>query len=580
MKKSKFFSMFIVALLAATMVFAGLAFAGCGEEENQGGGGNGDQPPVVVTLSKITVTTNPTKTEYTVGETFDPSGIAVTATYSDNSTKAVAAGNLKYSVTAPLTEEDTSVDISYTDGGVTKSTSLIISVVDPREQYEFSFHNAVYEGCSPASDEDALSTFKKTGATITYYVNMPTAGRVSLYFVGAIPLNLGYSFDQVWTVEIDGEWMESTADVAYATSDPSWHNLTKLYLGDLDFTAGDHTVKLTVPDFQDGGMCNFYGIMFKSEQPVRQAKAQKAFGRDDAILAGGATPEAANEAIGGLNGNVNAKITYKLNVSGEVDATVKADLYVTTAIADNSAAFADVLTVTLNGEAVDTSAAVWHTDAAPGWATFEKILIGEVALRAGEVNTIEIGVPAEAPAGGDHRGQTCFMNVVLATNDADITSAKLTETTFACTDAELSGGARLEGDNLDYVGGLYKVADAKITYRLSVSGTDGATVEANLYVTTGVADLAATFGGVLTVTVNGVRQDGAGAEWQTTGTPNWQTFEKLFVCKVTLNAGAVNTVEIGVPPEAEVDSENDHRGQTCFKSITLATDDATITKAA
>lgn len=45
--------------------------------------------PVAVTLSSISVTTKPKKVEYTVGDAFDASGMVVTATYSDKSTKTV-----------------------------------------------------------------------------------------------------------------------------------------------------------------------------------------------------------------------------------------------------------------------------------------------------------------------------------------------------------------------------------------------------------------------------------------------------------------------------------------------------------
>ena len=78
------------------------------------------------TLSSIAVTTAPTKTTYTAGENFDPTGMVVTATYSDSSTAAVTG----YTVTdgTALTAGKTSVTISYTEGGVTKTTTQAITV--------------------------------------------------------------------------------------------------------------------------------------------------------------------------------------------------------------------------------------------------------------------------------------------------------------------------------------------------------------------------------------------------------------------------------------------------------------------
>ena len=78
------------------------------------------------TLSSIAVTTAPTKTTYTAGEDFDPAGMVVTATYSDTTTAAVTG----YTVTdgTALTAGKTSVTISYTEGGVTKTTTQAITV--------------------------------------------------------------------------------------------------------------------------------------------------------------------------------------------------------------------------------------------------------------------------------------------------------------------------------------------------------------------------------------------------------------------------------------------------------------------
>ena len=77
-------------------------------------------------LSRIDITTPPTKTTYTVGESFDTAGMVVTATYSDGSTAAVTGYTV--SPSAALTTSDTSVMISYTEGGVTKTATQAITV--------------------------------------------------------------------------------------------------------------------------------------------------------------------------------------------------------------------------------------------------------------------------------------------------------------------------------------------------------------------------------------------------------------------------------------------------------------------
>ena len=82
------------------------------------------------TLSSISVSTAPTKTTYTAGETFDPTGLVITRTYSSGSpdTYTYAGHTSEFSFTpstsTALTTSDASVTITY--GG--KSTTQAITV--------------------------------------------------------------------------------------------------------------------------------------------------------------------------------------------------------------------------------------------------------------------------------------------------------------------------------------------------------------------------------------------------------------------------------------------------------------------
>ena len=74
----------------------------------------------------LTITAPPSKTQYFVGDTFEPDGMVVTVGYSDGSSKVVT--NYTYSPTGALTVDDTGVTVSYTDVGVTVSATQEISV--------------------------------------------------------------------------------------------------------------------------------------------------------------------------------------------------------------------------------------------------------------------------------------------------------------------------------------------------------------------------------------------------------------------------------------------------------------------
>ena len=84
-----------------------------------------------VTLTGITITTPPTKVEYVEGSEFDFSGMVVTATYSDGSTKIVKEAD-EYIEVTPLKNlkvTDTIVTVTYSDGdGTVKTANQPITV--------------------------------------------------------------------------------------------------------------------------------------------------------------------------------------------------------------------------------------------------------------------------------------------------------------------------------------------------------------------------------------------------------------------------------------------------------------------
>lgn len=107
------------------------------------------QAITVSTLSSIAVTTQPTKTIYEVGDVFDPTGMIVTATWSDNTTSEVT--NYTYSPTTALSSSDTTITISYTIGGVTKTATQAI-VFTNTTWYSSNYNaNTLTEASIPSS---------------------------------------------------------------------------------------------------------------------------------------------------------------------------------------------------------------------------------------------------------------------------------------------------------------------------------------------------------------------------------------------------------------------------------------------
>lgn len=85
------------------------------------------EPETSIELIGIEISNPPTKTTYTVGENFETTGMVVNAKYSDGSSKIIT----DYIVTDGnnLPEGKTSVNISYTEGEISKTTTQNITVV-------------------------------------------------------------------------------------------------------------------------------------------------------------------------------------------------------------------------------------------------------------------------------------------------------------------------------------------------------------------------------------------------------------------------------------------------------------------
>ena len=117
-----------------------------------GGGGGGSVTPSK-TLTKIEVTKQPTTTEYITGESFDATGMEVTATYSDGSSKVVT--DYTCSPTGPLTSSVKSITVSY--GGRTYAQTISV--------YDLESISADATGCR--TGYLVGESFDKTGLVVT-----------------------------------------------------------------------------------------------------------------------------------------------------------------------------------------------------------------------------------------------------------------------------------------------------------------------------------------------------------------------------------------------------------------------------
>lgn len=212
--------------------------------------------PVTVekVLVSIEVATNPTKMTYNYLEKFEPHGMAVTATFSDGS-KSAATG-YSYPTTEFSTLGQQAVNLDYTFEGVTKSTSLTVTV-DPIEvPVPTQKDTPSYDGSSKSPSWDGYDSIKMALAGTIDGVNAGT-------YTAKFTLVYGYLFPN-GTSEATVEWIISRAVIpALPTQNnalaadgtpksPTWDGYVVGQLtisGDRFGTeAGDYTAEFTPTD--------------------------------------------------------------------------------------------------------------------------------------------------------------------------------------------------------------------------------------------------------------------------------------------------------------------------------------------
>ena len=151
-------------------------------------------------LTKIAVKTMPDKTTYTVGENFSQTGLTLTATYADGSTKTVSNG---FTCTgfSSTTAGTKTITVSYTEGGVTKTTTFTVTV-------------------KPAADTlDSVHWDYKVGSTgkalFPYYESTGSGRIVSEYYYA---LNTGGT--TTYKYHTDPEEARDACTITVSSSDP------------------------------------------------------------------------------------------------------------------------------------------------------------------------------------------------------------------------------------------------------------------------------------------------------------------------------------------------------------------------
>ena len=199
-------------------------------------------------LSKIEVTTQPSKTTYIEGQNFDKTGMKVTATYNDGTTKEVT----NYTITDGnnLTIGKTSVTVSYTEDGITKTTAVQITVTAKQTDkltVEFNQYNEVDNNnrkylCN-ISPETTLEEMKEnitTNGTIKVYSNNKEITGSKDLVTTSMKLEISLDDEKLeLTIVVKGDTNGDGKSDLYDILEINKHRLNKALLTNERLLAGD-----------------------------------------------------------------------------------------------------------------------------------------------------------------------------------------------------------------------------------------------------------------------------------------------------------------------------------------------------
>ncbi len=172
--------------------------------------------PIKKELEGIILTSKPSKTTYTVGDTLSTSGMVVQATYSDGSKKNVTGYTC--SPTKLLKEGSQKVTVSYTDGSITKTALFLVAVNK--------------KAANPTNPTSTTSTTATTPTTVPSSTESTTVLAVSS---GKCGDNAEWFFDETTgTLIISG-----SGDMwDYSAVEPEWVTKHGIYIKEVTISYG------------------------------------------------------------------------------------------------------------------------------------------------------------------------------------------------------------------------------------------------------------------------------------------------------------------------------------------------------
>jgi endonuclease I len=161
-----------------------------------------------VTLSSISVNTSNILTTYALNETFDATGLVVTATMSDSSTKVVTDWSTDYDgVTSFASSGNKTVTVTYVEGGITRTTTFSMTVQN-KNLVSLSLNTTnvtttfVFQG-SFQQDQLIVSAVYSDASTRTIASSIYTSSTPDLHDLGSQNVTITYAgVSQTYSINV------------------------------------------------------------------------------------------------------------------------------------------------------------------------------------------------------------------------------------------------------------------------------------------------------------------------------------------------------------------------------------------
>ena len=218
-------------------------------------------------LTSLQVTTNPTKTSYKLGETFDPTGMVITGVYNTGETEVIE--DYTVDTTTPLDQNDTYVTVSV--GSVSVNVPISVYGLNIQEAGEYKHEAEHVDTSHLVSDWDG-GYIENSGSVSSNGQNLGhiAGGYIEIPFVTNKVYNLKVDIlvafptpvmasDKIDSLAIDGEVIEFEDVALDAAEGNQYWNYQTVTISKDSLAAGEHTFRMTL---KGGGNYDYFNFIF------------------------------------------------------------------------------------------------------------------------------------------------------------------------------------------------------------------------------------------------------------------------------------------------------------------------------